>query len=122
MKLIKNPSPQMPPLRCKICLFSHRSRQCTCVHCIKKKKKTFSFFPQILLEFPTTTATATPPLWHHHQESHELKERRGGTAVEIPHYLSGCDLSLMRRQEMSYERQGRVLGVPAATNLHIEIK
>lgn len=87
-----------------------------------KKKKTFFFFPQILLEFPTTTATATPPLWHHHQESHELKERRGGTAVEIPHYLSGCDLSLMRRQEMSYERQGRVLGVPAATNLHIEIK
>lgn len=38
------------------------------------------------------------------------------------HYLSSCNLGLMWRQEMSYERQAGVLGVPVATSLHIEIK
>lgn len=48
----------------------------------------------------------------------ECEQNGGNFTLSIHLQYKG----LMWRQEMSYERQARVLMVPMATSLHIEIK
>lgn len=96
-------------------LLSHYSYLCTCVHCIKSPPllaPSQIFQHQISLSVPRIPGVAIQG------DLGEGEQNRGNFTLSIHLQYEG----LIGKQEMSYERQARMLMVPVAISLHIEIK